>query len=358
MRRRSRPICSALAVAAAVGALAVAAAVGALAGAAARAADPPDDPAVAAERDALIDKIARGQDYDASVKRFAALVHQRDRTVATSRAAVEAERNAAVARRDWQEAYRKTGDYDLGWRCTLSVDPRHPVPSTELRFRADWGRVVKKERVKLTPKNELDEGEPAVLYEVAGQVRHYYLRGDKFGPGFPPRPLDAEVGDLVVVCDGDDGHHDNTERIGWRGSPDDPSTRVPDYWRGRLQRHGFAIRVAAPPAIVRKGRWNPIHITSSAYFWAIHDVKWKYPPGAWVLSNLTIGRDLGGGRFEIPVENKLAFVIEVPPGLPRREVIVPGHNAWLIMGQPRFDRALHTLVLQVADVEARYIVEK
>ena len=327
-------------------------------GATARASQPADDPAVVQERDALIDKIARGEDVDASIKRFAALVKERDRTIATSRAAKEAEEKARLAERDAREAYQKTADYDAGWRCTFSVDPRHPVPSDELRFRADWGRVVKKEKVKLAPKNALDDGEPATLYEVAGQARHYYLRGEKFGPGHPARDLDAEVGDLVLVCDGDDGHHDNTERYGWRGSPDDPSTRVPDYWRGKLQRHGFAARIAAVPKIAQKGRWNPIHITSSRYFWAIHDVKWKYPEGAFVLSDLTVGQDLGGGRWDIPVENRLSFVVEVPPRLPRREVMQTGHNAWMILGHPRFDATLHKLVLVAEDLESRYVIEK
>jgi hypothetical protein len=355
MRCRFRPICSLAAVAAL-----------ALAAAPARASrEPPDDPAVVQERDALIDKIARGEDVDASIKRFAALVKERDRTIATSRAAKEAqdkaqqsERAAAEAARELRQAYEKTADHDAGWRCTFSVDPRHPVPSDELRFRADWGRVVKKEKVKLAPKNALDDGEPATLYEVAGQARHYYLRGEKFGPGHPARDLDAEVGDLVLVCDGDDGHHDNTERYGWRGSPDDPSTRVPDYWRGKLQRHGFAARIAAVPKIAQKGRWNPIHITSARYFWAIHDVKWKYPEGAFVLSDLTVGQDLGGGRWDIPVENRLSFVVEVPPRLPRREVMQTGHNAWMILGHPRFDATLHKLVLVAEDLESRYVIEK
>lgn len=326
--------------------------------ASARASTPADDPAVAAERDALIDKIARGEDLDASVKRFAALIKARDKVVATSHAAREAEDKAREAEREWQKTYQKSADHDLGWRCTLSVDPKHPVPSDEGRFRADWGRVVKKEQVKLTPKNDLDEGEPATLYEIAGQARHYFIRGDQFGPGFPPRALDAAVGDLALVCDGDDGHHDNTERLGWRGSADDPSTRVPPYWRGRLQRHGFAARIARPPKIADKGRWNPIHITSTKYFWAIHDVKWKYPPEAYVLSDLTIGRDLGGGRWDIPVEQNLSFVIEAAPTLRNRDALVTGHNAWLILGQARFDKALKKLVLVVADIEPRYIVEK
>jgi hypothetical protein len=338
---------------------AVAAAAVALAASLATAAsEPVDDPASLQERDALIDKIAGGQDYDASVKRFAVLVKDRDRVVATSNAAREAVEKARQAEHEFQETYKKTADHDAGWRCTFSVDPRRPVPSDEGRFRADWGRVVKKEKVTLTPKNALEDGEPATLYEVAGQVRHYYLRGDKFGPGFPPAPIDANVGDLLLVCDGDDGHHDNTERYGFRGSPDDPSMRVPDYWRGKLQRHGFAARIAAVPKIAQKGKWNPIHVTSSRYFWAIHDVKWKYPEGSYVLSDLTVGRDLGGGRWEIPVENKLSFVVEVPPNLPRREVMQTGRNAWMILGQPRFDRALKKLVLVAEDLESRYVLDK
>jgi hypothetical protein len=323
----------------------------------AHAAQPVDDPAVEAERDALIDKIVRGQDVDASVKRFASLVRERDQKVATSHAAKEAEQKARQAEAEYRNSYDKSADSDLGWRCTMSVDPKHPVPSDEQRFFADWGRVVKKEKVKLAPKNALDDGEPATLYEVAGQARHYFLRGEGFGHG-DRRSVEANVGDLLLVCDGDDGHHDNTERPGWRGSPDDPATRVPPYWRGRLQRHGFAARIAAPPKIVEKGRWNPIHITSSNYFWAIHDVRWKYPPGAYVLSDLTIGKDVGGGHWEIGVANNESFLIEVPPRLPRREVIQTGRNAWLIMGSPRFDRTLKKLVLQVVDVESRYVTDK
>ncbi|MGZ3406727.1 MAG: hypothetical protein ACXVAN_09825, partial [Polyangia bacterium] len=318
----------------------------------ARATQTTDDPAIVQERDALIDKIARGEDLDASTRRFAALVKERDRVVATSHAAKEAEEKARLAEREFKKEYEKSADHDAGWRCTFSVDPKRPVPSDEGRFKGDWGRVVRKEKVTLTPKNALDDGEPATLYEVAGQARHYFIRGDKFGPGFPPRAIEAEVGDLMLVCDGDGGQHDNTEPYGWRGSPDDPSMRVPPYWHGKLQRHGFAARIAAAPKIAQKGKWNPIHVTSSRYFWAIHDVKWKYPEGSFVLSDLTIGQDLGGGRWDIPVENKLSFVVEVPPGVPRREVMQPGHNAWMILGHPRFDRTLHKLVLVAEDLES------
>ncbi len=329
-----------------------------VAAASARASQPADDPAVVEERDALIDKIARGEDVDASVKRFAAMVKERDRTIATSRAAKEAEDKARRDARELREAYEKTLDHDAGWRCTMSVDPRHPVPSKEGMFKADWGRVVKKEKVTLTPKNALDPGEPATLYEIAGQARHYYFRGEKFGGGRPAEDIVAEVGDLMLVCNGDTGEHDNTEPPNWRGSVNDPSMRVPDYWRGKLNRHGFAARIAAVPKIAQKGKWNPIHIGHVRFFWAIHDVKWTYPEGAYVLSDLIVGKDLGGGRWEIPVDNDQSFVVEVPPRLPRRDVLQTGHNAWMILGHPRFDPALHKLVLVAEDLESRYVVEK
>jgi len=328
-------------------------------GGVARASQPADDPAVVQERDALIDKIARGEDVDASTRRFAELVKERDRVVATSRAAKEAEESARKAERDFKEAYRKSVDYEAGWRCSLTVDPRNPARAHDGYFRGDWGRVVKKEALRLAPKNALDEGEPATLYEVAGQARHYFIRGEDYGMA-RDQPFVANVGDLALVCNGDTGEHDNTEPPNWRGSPNDPSMRVPPYWYGKLQRHGFAARIAAVPKIAQKGRWNPIHIRESDFFWAVRDVKWKFPEGGFVLTNLFVGKDLGGGRWEIPVDNNrdISFVVEVPANLPRREVMQTGRNAWMILGQPRFDRTLHKLVLVAADLESRYVNEK
>jgi len=325
----------------------------------ARASQPADDPAVVQERDALIDKIARGEDVDAATRRFAALVKERDRTIATSRAAREAEEKARVAERDFKEAYRKSVDSEAGWRCSFTVDPKHPAREHDGYFRADWGRVIKKESVKLAPKNALDEGEPATLYEIAGQARHYLIRGEGYGPN-RDQPFVAEVGDLALVCNGDTGEHDNTEPPNFRGSANDPSMRVPDYWRGRLQRHGFAARIAAVPKIAQKGRWNPIFIRDSDFYWAIHDVKWKFPEGGFVLTNLSVGKDLGGGRWDIPVHGNqdYSFIVEVPARLPRREVMQTGHNAWMILGHPRFDATLHKLVLVAEDLESRYVQEK
>src|SRR5207302_11494689 len=146
-----------------------------------------------------------GRDRGVNAKKFTVLVEERDKSVATSKAAVEAETSARDAERAWKKRYEKSADYDLGWRCTASVDPRHPVPSDEQRFFADWGRVVRKESVRLAPKDALDEGEPALLFEVAGQVRHYFIRAEKFGPGSPARDVTGSVGDWMLVCDGDEG---------------------------------------------------------------------------------------------------------------------------------------------------------
>src|SRR5271167_1877628 len=99
MRWRFRPTSSGVVVAA------VAVVVAALAPSARATREPSDDPAVVEERDALIDKIVRGEDLDASVKRFATLVKERDRVIATSRAAKEADENTRKAEREFKETY-------------------------------------------------------------------------------------------------------------------------------------------------------------------------------------------------------------------------------------------------------------
>ena len=301
-----------------------------------------ETPALDAERDELVAKIARGVEYEASVRRLRALIAERDQRVATSQQARDAERARTEAQRAWQDGYRKTGDHEVGWRCTLSPDPAHPLPSTESRFRPDWGKVVRKARVRLAPKNELDEGEPATLYEVAGVARTYQLRGDRFDPF--RQPLAAEVGDLVLVCHGGE----------------DTVRGLPAGWGPRLVTGGFALPIARPPLIVDKARWQPIHVTDSVFFWAIHDVRWKWPDGH-VLSDLTIGRALPPAgdvaRFDMPTSNGLSWVLEVPRGLRNREHLVPGRNAWIILGNHRFDRALKKLVLVAEDVEPTYIKE-
>ncbi len=298
-------------------------------------------PELDAERDQLIDKIARGVEVEASVKRFKALVAARDQRVATSHTAVEHERQERESRRAWREAYHRTDDYEVSWRCTLASDPANPPPSNEGRYRGDWGRVVKKEQLKLAPKNELDEGEPATLYEVAGIHRSYFIRGERFG-AHHREDFVAEKGELVLVCDGGTDH----------------DKRLPAPWsEAPLEHSGFAVKIESPPLIIKKAKWNPIHITASGFSRAIREVKWPYPIDSFVLSNIEIGDDLGQGRWKIEAQGS-DWVLEVPPSLARRELLAPGRALWAIVGQPRFDKGLKKLVLVAVDLEARYVTEE
>ncbi len=305
----------------------------------------PDEgtPEQQAERDRLIDQIARGADLDRSARRFgelrAAVLGAHDAEVAEK----VQQRATHEAQRAWKEAYAKTADHEVGWRCTLSPDPTHPVPSREGRFKGDWGKVVRKAEVRLPPKNELDEGEKWTMVEVAGRKRSYLIHADRYG--LPDRaPLQAEVGDLVLVCDG--------------GSDASSRWKLPPEWTGEVQTSGFAVPVAAPPRIAQKAKWNPVHVTHSFFFRAIKDVKWQLPDEAFVLSNLEIGAPADGGRFLIDEGQGLSWLLEVPPGLKHRDALVPGRNAWVILGRHRYDRELKKLVLVAEDVEERYVVER
>jgi hypothetical protein len=301
-----------------------------------------------AERDALIGRIIKGADFAAAVRRFKELAEQRQRLIDAQQAQKEqdrAQRELERLRREQdraqKDAYRKTADHEVSWRCTLSPDPAHPIPSNEGRFKGDWGKVVRKERVRLPPKNELDDGEEITLIEVAGAARRYLIRAERYG--LPDgQPLRAGVGDLVLVCD---------------GGSDIDGKLPPPFKDARVQTSGFAVKIPAPPRIAQKARWQPIHITGTRFYWAIRDVRWPYPPEAFVLCHIEIGADLGGGRFEIETNNKQSWVLEVPPNLPRRELVAPGRMLWVIMGKARFDRGIKKLVLTAEDVEERYVRE-
>jgi hypothetical protein len=306
---------------------------------------PEPTPELIAERDQLIDKITRGVDYEASVKRFAALVQKRDAVIATSaaaqakeRAEKDAQRSEADARRKLRDEYHKTGDYEVSWRCTLSPDPAHPRPSKEGRFKPDWGRVVRKQAIRLAPKNALYEGELATMYEVDGVARKYVFRGDRFDPW--RKPFEAKVGDLVLVCDGGE----------------DLAKGLPPDWGERWLTSGFAVKINEPPLITKKTRWNPIHITSSRFYWAIKDVKWPYE--GFVLANLEPDKDLGGGRFEIKSYRDMSWILEVPAKLKHHELVKPGEAVWVIMGPARFDSSIKKMVLTAEDLEAHYVLER
>jgi len=283
-----------------------------------------------AERDALIDKITRGVDYEASVKRLGELIHQHDAIEPVS----EKARAAMLAAREWRSAYAKTPDAEVSWRCTLSPDPAHPLPSTEGRLRPDWGKVTRKETVQVLS-GAFGQSHPVTFYEVAGVAGPHVFRGEHFG--LSRVDVDAAVGDLMMICVG--------------GS--DLDRDLPPAWGTHSVRSGFAFPIVRPPLIVQKARWSPIHITDAAFFWAVKKGEWKWP-GQHVLANLEIGRDLGGGRYEVAADREV-FDIEVPPTVGNRDLLVQGHKVWLILGDARLDSALGRLVLVAKDIEAAYV---
>ena len=304
---------------------------------------------LSAERDALILKITSGQDYAASVKRWKELVAEHDRLVANLARAKEIQLTSREnhlkelqARTKLRDEYHATADYDVSWRCTFSPDPAHPIPSTEGRFKPDWGKVVRKEQLRRPPKNALDEGELVTMFEVKGLARSYQFAGERFNYGRHRESFDAALGDLVLVCVGSE----------------DTSRDAPPGWGPTLVRSGFAVRIAEPPLIVKKARWAPIHVTGSFFFWAIHDVVWKPAPEAFILSNIEILRDLGDRRYEIDAGQNLSWIMEVPPAVKIKEPLAPGRAVWAILGHHRFDPSIKKLVLVAEDLEPHYIVEK
>jgi hypothetical protein len=283
-----------------------------------------------AERDALIDKITRGVDYEASVKRLGELIQQHDAIEPVSEKARAAKQAAA----EWRSAYAKTADAEVSRRCTLSPDPAHPLPSNEGRFRPDWGKVTRKATVQVSS-GSFGATHPVTFYEIVGVAGPHVFRGEHFG--LSREDVDAAVGDLMMVCIG--------------GS--DLDRDLPPAWGTQSTRSGFAFPITRPPLIVEKARFAPIHITDAAFFWAVKKGEWEWP-GQYVLANLEIGRDLGGGRYEITVD-RMAFDIEVPPTVGNRDLLVRGHKVWLILGDARLDAALGRLVLVAKDIEAAYV---
>ncbi len=289
-------------------------------------------------RDALIDKIARGVDYDGSVRGFQALLAERQKILGPA----ELARQVAIATRAWHQVYDKSADAIAGYSCRLAVDPTKPPYIDSDLLLADWGKVTRVETVRLPPKNALDPGEEVPLAEVKGMRGLYRFRTDRFG--FPGQKLALTVGELMMVCE-------NVEPGSQRDNSRDPP---PPGWEGLLQ-HGRGIPIAAPPKIVKKAKWDPIDLKDVAFFWAIKKVTWKFPVEKFVLTRVTVLSDEGNGRYLIDASQQLAWMLEVPPSVKRRELLVPGRIAWVIAGHPRFDAGLKRLVLTAEDIEERYI---
>ena len=297
---------------------------------------------IAAERDALIGKIARGEDFEASVARFAALWREvTTQREASAQVAQQAHDQQQQALKELQEQQHSL-DYLVAQHCFLRADPSQPsnLRTSDL-LRADWGKVVRKEAVTIQGKNAFAEDEHAFVYLVKGGERTYAL-SSKAPTLYLGKGLQAAVGDLVLLC--------------WVGlSSYGSGSYFPEGFRDNVVSQGFAARIAAPPRIAAKTKWNPLHLTGeSALRMAIERVKWEYPEERPVVSYIHVLADLGGGRFEIAAQRQ-SYILQLPGGLKNRELVQPGKYLWAIMSAPVFDKGIKKLVLRAEDLEAHYV---
>lgn len=294
-----------------------------------------------AERDLLIDKIARGVDYDASVARFKALYEQRQSSKDAALREVEAKRLADQQEREQAVLRERSLDHRVAQSCALSVDPKSPPPGFYAdSATGDWGKVTRKETQTIKGRTAFDDDQTVYLYTVEGRAKTYAL-STKHVQQLDGTPLIAKVGDLVLVC------YRSLMQEGHDGS-------FPAGFRGQPVGSGMVAKLAALPLVTRKGRWNPLFLDDSRIRMAIDQVEWRYPAGQPVLSYVKVDRELESGRFAMLADRR-EFVLEVPPSLKNRELLKPRALVWLIMSDPRFDKSIKKLVLRAEDIEAHYV---
>jgi hypothetical protein len=313
----------------------------------ARSAEP--DPAEV-ERDALIDRIAAGSDYDASVRRFAELLRARDRVKATSEAARKREADELAEARAARATVAASLDGRLAHSCRIVTEPRDAPFSTHAwdELWLDWGKVTRSESVKIPGENALAEDTTVHMIEVAGRRRTYRIADEK-------RAIALAAGDLAVVCATQDADHDPAYRH-MREKIEGPSVedRLPAAWRG-IEHHGpLVARVREVPHIATKARWHPVHVTDNDVWWAIRDVKWRWPDRD-VVTFARVAAALGGGLYEMEAEDAVVWLMEVPSGVDARAITV-GKGVWAVLGNARFDRARKKLVLTAVDLEPSYFI--
>jgi hypothetical protein len=331
---------------------------------------------VEAERDQLIERIARGEATAESVARFARLYRERTQGEEREKARAADARAVEEARHARREAYRDSADRDVAEYCGLSVDPRKPVISPSDR-RSDWGPVTDKRVVTLRAKNPFAGGadETVTYYTIAGKAQTHLLRGEPHD-GWVGRKLQAEKGDLVLVCWNDPPTHKPTV---WRTLDEfrayvqeriddarqaDRARGIPEDIVARERVGAWAMKIVAPPRIANKARWNPVHINDWQLYPAITNATWPKLPSPYVLLALEIDSAAADGRWLVKVHDPLLrdssheFLVEVPAGMPHAELLAPEAHVWAILGRPRFDVALRRLVLVAEDFESSYVATK
>lgn len=307
------------------------------------AAESTDSPEVRVERDLLIERIAKGDDYEISVRRFKELWDAR-----------QAQRDAQKREVDAQKELQKkisadtlTLDYRVSTQCVVAVEPSAPPKGViwEL-FRGDFGRITRRETIQLPARNEFLPPETVHIYQLEGHKQRYVFSSKEMHT-FDHQKVDFAVGDTVLLC-----------RAGM--STHGSGGYYPEGLRENVVSTGFAARLTREPRLVEKKRLDPVHLLgTSRVRMAIERTHWPVAPEQPVLTRLLVERDLGNGRFELRVEPSrhdrppLTLYLDVPAALPRRKLIEAGRILWFIVSTPRFDAQLQKLVLRAEDVEER-----
>ena len=322
------------------------------------AAAPPPEPqpvdeskTILAERDAVIQKIASGEDFERSVARFAELRKRFESlSVAQKLSSATNTDNQRLARERYYK-YLRSLDFRVGEQCQMAVDPTNrPKGDSYHAFRGEHGKIVAKKTVKLPGKSGFDEEESVETFQVSAQSGLYSF-GAKEMKTHDGKPFTGSIGDTVFFCYASASSH---------GS----GSYLPPEFRDKVLGSGFVSRIKAPPRIVSKSKWNPLHLLGRGTLRMVaREGRWPLPENAIVLSHLLVEKDLGNGRFEIRLDEPhdvgrptaVSFLLDVPTGLRGRELVGPGEWLWVIMSRPVIDKQLRKLILTAEDIEPVYV---
>lgn len=299
-----------------------------------------------AERDELITKLTRGEDYEQSLERFIALRQKYQARVQEVEGLQQQEKDQRAQLR----GESKELDHVVGDKCELFADPLNPPTRSRGFMHADWGTVIEKQPVVIPGRKPFDEDEKITLYKVKGLVRTYTISSK--GPAlWFEKPLVANVGDLVLLC---------AVSVHSEGS----GSQYPPNFRDNIMSQGFAVPIKEPPLITKKKDRNPVHYVGkdNNFVAAIHSGEWRLPPEQRVVSRVLVKKDLGQvgnmRRYAMFASEREEFVLEVPSTLRNADLLQPFRFNWVIMGNHRFDRELKRLVLVAEDIEPRYVTPK
>ena len=295
-----------------------------------------------AQRDALIQNLITGHEVDTSVEKLRLLWQSLTRV---RQQAQDAEAQQAELRKQHGED-SQTLDAIVGDHCRLAKDPGDPKKARYAYdgMRADWGKVIVRQVVKTPPKNAFEDGEEFTAYRIQGRAKTYSVSSK--GPHYLwSPPLEAQVGDLVLVC---------MLAMHTEGS----GSKFPPEFRENILSQGFVARIAAPPLVERLAQ-DPLHLLGQTRFrMAIERVEWDHPSDQTILARLEVAEELPKEgtlrRFLIRAE-KHTYLLEVPPGVRDQALLGPGRRLWAVMGQARLDRDLKKLVFVAERLDAHHI---